>query len=111
MEKVYVLNIDDVNDYITEKNPDCEEIVGELESFDEETCKKIVENSMDYYSDVFLLEEFNDVGKEFGILHLECLYLAIVEWHRRAASASGRQCRVNIGVVSIMRVMVSQMFL
>ena len=58
MEKVYVLNIDDVNDYIAEKNPDCEEIVGELESFDEETCKKIVENSMDYYSDVILLEEF-----------------------------------------------------
>ena len=58
MEKVYVLNVDDVNDYITENNPNCEEIVGELESFDEETCKKIVENSMDYNSEVLTLEEF-----------------------------------------------------
>lgn len=58
MEKIYLLNIDDVNDYIAEKNPDCEEIVEELSGFDEETCKEIVEKSMDYNSEVLTLEEF-----------------------------------------------------
>ena len=58
MERVYLINIDDVNDYILANGLDEEEMMQVIMSMDEATCKEIVESSKDQYSEVFTLEEF-----------------------------------------------------
>ena len=58
MEKIYLINIDDVNDYIDDNGLSDDEIMQVIMGMDEETCKKLVENSRDQYSDVYTLVEF-----------------------------------------------------
>ena len=58
MERIYLINIDDVNDYIVRNGLPEEEVMQVIMGMDEETCKELIKNSFDQYSDVFTLEQF-----------------------------------------------------
>lgn len=58
MERIYLINIDDVNDYIDRNGLPEEEVMQVIMGMDEETCKELIKNSFDQYSDVFTLEQF-----------------------------------------------------
>ena len=58
MERIYLINIDDVNDYIVRNGLPEEEVMQVIMGMDEETCKELIKNSFDKHSDVFTLEQF-----------------------------------------------------
>lgn len=58
MKRIYLINIDDVNDYIDENGFSDDDMMQIIMGMKEDTCKEIIEKSNDQYSDVFTLEEF-----------------------------------------------------
>ena len=58
---------------------------------------------------VAFVHQLHNLGQELGIGKLNLFYLDMVLWHTMAASLSGLQCMVKMGVVSTTRVTVSQM--
>lgn len=70
---VYVIAIEDVNDYIDKINPNLIFVstIEEFEKFNEETCKEIVANSQYPKSGIYSIDEFvaefnNDIDSIFN---------------------------------------------
>lgn len=53
MERIYLINIDDVYHYIDENKLSDDDIMQIIMEMKEDTCKKIVENSRDLHSGVY----------------------------------------------------------
>lgn len=58
MERIYLIRIDDVNAYLAENNLPEDSTMDFIMSADEDTCKMLVQNSMDGNVDVFTPKEF-----------------------------------------------------
>lgn len=58
MERIYLIRIDDVNAYIENNNLPEDSTMDFIMGADEDTCKMLVQNSMDRNVDVFTPKEF-----------------------------------------------------
>jgi len=58
MERVYIINVNDVFSYLDNHGIDEEEMMRVIMTMDEDTCKELVEKSRDDYSEGMTIEQF-----------------------------------------------------